>query len=48
MKINTRFTPTEACTLIAHETVSMLDMVQTEIMERQISHMMSWGGLLFC
>ncbi len=31
MKINTRFTPTEACTLIAHETVSMLDMVQTEI-----------------
>ena len=31
MKINTRFTPTEACTLIAHEAVSMLDTVQTAI-----------------
>lgn len=31
MSTQTRFTPTEACTLIAHETVSMLDMVQTEI-----------------
>lgn len=31
MKINTRFTPTEACTLIAHEAVSMLDAVQTAI-----------------
>ena len=31
MKNNTHFTPTEACTLIAHEAVSMLDMVQTEI-----------------
>lgn len=27
----TRFTPTEVCTLISHETVSMLDTVQTEI-----------------
>lgn len=31
MKINTRFTPTEACTLIAHEAVSMLDAVQTAV-----------------
>ncbi len=31
MKINPHFTPTEACTLIAHEAVSMLDTVQTEI-----------------
>ena len=31
MKVNTCFTPTEACTLIAHQTVSMLDAVQTEI-----------------
>ena len=31
MKINTRFTPTEACILIAHEAVSMLDTVQTAI-----------------
>lgn len=31
MKNNTHFTPTEACTLIAHEAVSMLDTVQTEI-----------------
>ena len=31
MKINTRFTPTEACILIAHEAVSMLDAVQTAI-----------------
>ena len=31
MKINTRFTPTEACTLIAHEAVSMLNDVETAI-----------------
>lgn len=31
MKINTCFTPTEACTLIAHQAVSTLDAVQTEI-----------------
>lgn len=31
MKINPHFTPTETCTLIAHEAVSMLDTVQTEI-----------------
>ena len=31
MSTQTRFTPTEVCTLIAHETVSMLDTVQTEI-----------------
>lgn len=31
MSIQTHFTPTEACTLIAHEAVSMLDTVQTEM-----------------
>ena len=31
MSTQTRFTPTEVCTLVAHETVSMLDTVQTEI-----------------
>ena len=31
MKVNTCFTPTEACTLIAHQAVSTLDAVQTEI-----------------
>lgn len=31
MSTQTRFTPTEVCTLIAHETVAMLDTVQTEI-----------------
>lgn len=31
MSTQTRFTPTEVCTLIAHEAVSMLDTVQTEI-----------------
>lgn len=29
MSTQTRFTPTEVCILIAHETVSMLDTVQT-------------------
>ena len=31
MSTQTRFTPTEVCTLVAHEAVSMLDTVQTEI-----------------
>ena len=31
MRINTHFTPTEVCTLIAHEAVSMLDAVQTAV-----------------
>ena len=31
MNTQTRFTPTEVCTLVAHEAVSMLDTVQTEI-----------------
>lgn len=31
MSIQTRFTPTQACTLIAHEAVAMLDTVQTEL-----------------
>lgn len=33
MNVKTHFTPTEACTLIAHEAVSMLDTVQTEMPE---------------
>lgn len=31
MKIETRLTPAEVCTLIAHETVSLLDTVETEV-----------------
>ena len=31
MSIQTNFSPTQACTLIAHEAVSMLDAVQTEM-----------------
>ena len=31
MSTQTRFTPTEVCTLVAHEAVSILDTVQTEI-----------------
>lgn len=31
MSTKTRFTPTEVCTLVAHEAVSMLDTVQAEI-----------------
>lgn len=31
MKINTHFTPTEACTLIAHEAVYMLESVETAV-----------------
>lgn len=31
MSTQTRFTPTEVCILVAHEAVSMLDTVQTEI-----------------
>ena len=31
MKINTHFTPTEACILIAHEAVSMLEAVETAV-----------------
>lgn len=31
MSIQNHFTPTQACTLIAHEAVSMLDTVQTEL-----------------
>lgn len=31
MSTQTRFTPTQACTLIAHEAVAMLDTVQTEL-----------------
>ena len=31
MKTETRSTPTEVCTLIAHETVSLLDTVETEV-----------------